>query len=248
MQTQHARTQDAHPFHASLVDHKRTTVGGPRPKPLWVHGRVVLQERARAEGTSTHVSIHVHPVSMPPQMVTIEGNIGSGKTTIAKHIANYMPDTEFFTAPSRTSNPHYPGYLKSPKDHAFAMQCWFLRSRLRIYVSALEHMERTQESVILDFSIWSDIIFATSHRNSGTMTQAEYEEYLALYDQIIKLALPPPHLSIILEASPRICRQRSEQARAAKGLPPLDEEYLDQLHELFRQRWLRECVLTACTS
>ena len=44
---------------------------------------------------------------MPTQMVTIEGNIGTGKTTIAKRMARHMPDTSFFPAPEPAANPHW---------------------------------------------------------------------------------------------------------------------------------------------
>ena len=66
---------------------------------------------------------------MPVQMVTIEGNIGSGKTTVARHITSYMPDTKFFPAPGRSKNPHWDNFHANPKEHAKEMQCWFLRER-----------------------------------------------------------------------------------------------------------------------
>ena len=93
---------------------------------------------------------------MPTQLVTIEGNVGTGKTTIARKIASYMPDTAFFPAPDPESNPHWAAFQEQPSQNALAMQLWFLRERLRVYVAALSHLQQQRESVILDFSIWSD--------------------------------------------------------------------------------------------
>ena len=110
---------------------------------------------------------------MPTQMVTIEGNIGTGKTTIAKRMARHMPDTAFFPAPEPAANPHWSAFEANPAAHALPMQLWFLRERLRVYVAALAHMERTRESVLLDFSVWSDLIFTQAHFEQGHLTSDE---------------------------------------------------------------------------
>ena len=94
--------------------------------------------------------------AMPAQLVTIEGIIGAGKTTVARHIANTMPDTRFFPAPGRSSNPHWAEFRAQPEQHCLSMQLWFLKERLRVYLEALSHMHKTGQSAILDFSLWSD--------------------------------------------------------------------------------------------
>ena len=170
------------------------------------------------------------------QMVTIEGNIGAGKTTVARHISKYMPDTKFFPAPGRSKNPYWDAFHENPKANAFAMQSWFLRERLRVYVSALRHMDTAGESVVLDFSLFSDEIFATAHFENGYMTKAEFEQYQELTRSIFALGLPPPHLTIMLLAAPSICLERS----AGLERPALNEAYLRRLDELHRQRYLRD--------
>ena len=146
---------------------------------------------------------------MPVQLVTIEGNIGTGKSTLANHVAQYMPTMRFFASPEHEGeNPHWAAFAANPAKHALAMQCWLLRARLRVYLRALRHMEEARESVILDFSIWSDLIFATKHFEDGNLTAAEFERYQKLAREIYALELPPPHLSIVLQATPEICLQR----------------------------------------
>ena len=83
---------------------------------------------------------------MALQLVTIEGNIGTGKTTIASHVAKYMPAMKFFAAPEPEDNPHYAAFLASPHEHALALQSWFLRERCRVYLAAVHHIEATRES------------------------------------------------------------------------------------------------------
>lgn len=173
---------------------------------------------------------------MPTQLVTIEGNIGSGKTTVARHIAATMPDTKFFPAPGRSQNPHWKAFKDEPKGHALQMQLWFLRARLHVYSTALQHMKESRESAVLDFSLWSDEAFAVSHYESGFMTADELAEYQRITRDIFDLGLPPPHLTILLHATPEVCLKR------AQGLerPLLSEDYLRRIEELQRQRFVRD--------
>mmetsp|Transcript_14443 Transcript_14443/g.33028 ORF Transcript_14443/g.33028 Transcript_14443/m.33028 type:complete len:256 (-) Transcript_14443:72-839(-) len=173
---------------------------------------------------------------MPPQLVTVEGIIGAGKTTVARHIASTMPDTRFFPAPGRSSNPHWNDFHLCPEQHALAMQCWFLRERLRVYTDALAHMRQTKESVVLDFSLWSDEAFAISHYENGFMRADELEAYTRLMRRIDALGLPPPHLTIVLHAAPEVCLRRAEGLER----PMLSEAYLARLDELHRQRFVRD--------
>ena len=43
-----------------------------------------------------------------------------------------MPDTRFFPAPEPEANPYWKLFQENPKEHALAMQCWFVRERLRV--------------------------------------------------------------------------------------------------------------------
>ena len=130
--------------------------------------------------------------------------------------------------------------LQDPAAHALAMQLWFLRERLRVYVTALGHMVRTRESVLLDFSVWSDGIFAQAHFEQGHLTPDELAAYRAVESQIESLGLPPPHLSILLAANPAVCLQRIESSSARASHNKLAEPYLHRLDALFQQRWLRD--------
>lgn len=192
---------------------------------------------------------------MQAQLVTIEGNIGTGKTTIAKKVAAYMPDTQFFAAPDPDTNPHWKAFQAEPKKHALAMQLWFLRQRLRVYVAALQHLEEKRESVILDFSIWSDSIFAEMHLEQGFLTPDEHRKYQDLERRILNLGLPPPHISIVLHAAPEVCLERCQETRKSTGLGSANSlmsnlssdlgdstslPYLKRVDELYQQVWLSD--------
>ena len=110
-------------------------------------------------------------------------------------------------------------------------------------------MEMTHESVILDFSLWSDVIFAYNHHDNGYLTDDQLEQYLLVSREILGLRLPPPHLSILLQTSPGICAQRA-QASATRSAQRrmsqeshdssafLGEAYMRAVDELYQHRWL----------
>ena len=181
---------------------------------------------------------------MPAQLVTVEGNIGTGKTTTARYVASYMPDTKFFAAPEPEANPHWEAFQSSPAEHALALQRWFLRERARVYIGAVRHIEQTRESAILDFSVWSDLIFARKHFEDGFLTPEEFEAYMEDSRRIFALHLPPPHLSIVLQVDPDTCLDRCRASPSRSNQSQLARAHLTRLDELIKQRWqLRDDVV-----
>ena len=202
-------------------------------KPLVLPNRTDRHHVAKCSGGKSWITR-----LMPLQLVTIEGNIGTGKTTIARLVAKHIPDCAFFPAPDPESNPHWSAFQKEPHKHALAMQIWFLRARLRTYIEALRYMNTKQESVILDFSVWSDIIFGTLHFQQGHLTAEEFSVYQELSRKIDELGLPPPHLTIVLHANPTECVRRCETSLTRSNTPTLDT--LHMVDALIKQRWLRD--------
>ena len=83
----------------------------PCKPPALAREAELLQPRVRT------VELHGHSRSptladasrvMAVQLVTIEGSIGTGKSTLANHVAQYMPSLTFFAAPEPEDNPGRP--------------------------------------------------------------------------------------------------------------------------------------------
>eukprot|EP00033_Pygsuia_biforma_P004220 GCRY01004628.1.p1 GENE.GCRY01004628.1~~GCRY01004628.1.p1 ORF type:complete len:237 (-),score=32.46 GCRY01004628.1:176-844(-) len=116
-----------------------------------------------------------------------------------------------------------------------------------MYVTAVRHILETGQGVILDRSVYSDIVFAEKNRMDGNISVSEYRYYLALRKQLLE-GLPFPHIVLYLDVKPELCFQRiMQRKRECESGIPLD--YLQGLDHCYRNmlRGMEElgsCVLT----
>lgn len=101
-------------------------------------------------------------------------------------------------------------------------------------------MLRTGRSVILDRSIFSDVVFAQNSFESGQISAAGYAYYLTLRDKLLAF-LPPPSVVVYLHASSDVCHHRiiNVRRRACEAGIPL--EYLRGLERCF-QMWQTDMI------
>ncbi|KAL0215997.1 hypothetical protein P9112_008181 [Eukaryota sp. TZLM1-RC] len=164
------------------------------------------------------------------KIIILEGNISAGKSTLASALGSYL-DAKVFFEPTVT-NPYLAKFYANPKRYALKMQVYLLRQRFIIYISALRHLIKTGQSVILDRSIFSDEVFALTNVHVGNISKEQYQYYKSLRSQMIDI-LPIPHLTIFLQTSPSVCQERvMKRARACESGIPLS--YLQKLHENYQ--------------
>lgn len=68
------------------------------------------------------------------------------------------------------------------------------------------------DGVILDRSIFSDIVFAERNFLDGNFTRRGYDYYLELRQRLLS-PLPPPHAVVYLDARPEVCYDRIHNMR-----------------------------------
>lgn len=136
--------------------------------------------------------------------VVVEGNIGSGKTTLASIVAerwNARLMLEQFS-----DNPFLPKFYENPDRHAFALELSFLAERYHQNRNELGHNDLFQPCVVADYSFAKSLIFAAIN-----LPEDEFELYRSLF-HIIHGRLPKPDIIIYLhcseEKSYRQIRQR----------------------------------------
>lgn len=66
---------------------------------------------------------------MKPFFISIEGNIGAGKTTLAKILAKEL-NAELLLE-KFDENPHLAKFYENPKQHALPVELWFLTERAK---------------------------------------------------------------------------------------------------------------------
>src|SRR5205085_112116 len=97
--------------------------------------------------------------AMRYRYITIEGNIGAGKTSLAKMLSkdfNGKLILEQFA-----DNPFLPHFYKNPKQYAFPLELFFLAERFQQLKDEAASPELFSSMVITDY------LFAKSHLFAG---------------------------------------------------------------------------------
>eukprot|EP00020_Sapocribrum_chincoteaguense_P011950 CAMPEP_0170734518 /NCGR_PEP_ID=MMETSP0437-20130122/2632_1 /TAXON_ID=0 /ORGANISM="Sexangularia sp." /LENGTH=286 /DNA_ID=CAMNT_0011072835 /DNA_START=35 /DNA_END=895 /DNA_ORIENTATION=- len=159
-------------------------------------------------------------------LIIIEGNISSGKTTLAKQLETEL-GYSVFLEPTIT-NPYLVKYYAEPRKYGLKMQLWLLRQRFRAYLAALSHIAETGQGVILDRSIYSDWVFAEKNRRDGNISEEGFAYYSSLRSQMLA-ALPLPSLALYLDVPASLCHSRVHNLRKRECESTIPLEYLEGL-------------------
>jgi deoxyguanosine kinase len=160
-----------------------------------------------------------------PRFIAVEGNIGVGKTTLAKRLArtfNYETLLE-----QAQENPFLDRFYLDRKAHALPTQLFFLFQRSRQF-QELRQGDMFEPVRVADFLIDKDPLFARA-----TLDSDELSLYQKVYEQLT-LDAPKPDLVIYLQAPVDVLLQRIRQ-RGILSEQAIDRDYLNQLNEAYTQ-------------
>ncbi|MCD4696214.1 MAG: deoxynucleoside kinase [Bacteroidales bacterium] len=154
--------------------------------------------------------------------VAIEGNIGSGKTTLAKMISrdfNARLILERFK-----DNSFLPKFYKDPDKYAFPLEMSFLADRFQQIKSDGSAPDLFSAFTISDYFIDKSLIFAKNN-----LQKDEFILYSRLFE-IINLSLPKPELIIYLYNSiERVLYNIQQRGRVYEQ--DIKYEYLDKIQQ-----------------
>lgn len=158
--------------------------------------------------------------------VGIAGNIGSGKTTLAKMLGKQFGWEVLLE--SVEDNPYLKDFYEDMSRWSFHLQVYFLNSRF----NQVAKIKDSISGSIQDRTIYEDCeIFAKNLHQSGHMTDRDYENYLELYQSMIK-HVEAPDLMIYLKADiPKLVANIQKRGRSYEELIRL--EYLKHLNERY---------------
>jgi deoxyguanosine kinase len=122
--------------------------------------------------------------------IVIEGNIGTGKTSLATRLSNDF-NTRLILE-RFADNPFLPKFYENQERYAFSLELSFLADRYKQLKSDLANLELFQQQTVSDYILSKSLIFA-----SITLKDDEYDLYQRLFD-IINPNLPKPDLLVYL--------------------------------------------------
>ncbi len=124
--------------------------------------------------------------------ITIEGNIGAGKTSLAKMLAkdfNGKLILEQFA-----DNPFLPQFYKSPKQYAFPLELFFLAERFQ------QLNDEAASPDLFNSLVVTDYLFAKSHLFAGINLEEEEMKLFKRLAMIMQSTLPEPELLVYLHS------------------------------------------------
>ena len=163
---------------------------------------------------------------MKYNFITIEGNIGAGKTTLAhllsKHFNARLILEEF------ADNPFLPKFYENQRQYAFPLELFFMAERYKQLKDLLQTKDMFQNVTVSDYLFTKCLLFAKVN-----LPEEEFLLYQKLFD-IINPQLVQPDLLIYLHA-PVNKLQENIRKRNRSYEQNIESEYLFTLQETYTQ-------------
>ncbi|MCW8897197.1 MAG: deoxynucleoside kinase [Flavobacteriales bacterium] len=163
-------------------------------------------------------------------LISIAGNIGSGKTTLTTQLAKHYKWEPHFE--DVDDNPYLNDFYNDMQRWSFNLQVYYMTSR----ISKIQEIRKGKKTVIQDRTTYEDAyIFAPNLHSMGLMTTRDFETYFSLF-KLQESFITPPDLLIYLRASvPTLVNQIQKRGRDYEESIRLD--YLKRLNERY-EAWI----------
>lgn len=154
--------------------------------------------------------------------IVIEGNIGSGKTTLATQMANDFNGK--LVLERFADNPFLPKFYSKPRRYAFPLELSFLADRYQQFTADLAQFDLFSECVIADYDIYKSLIFS-----KVTLTQDEFLLYKKFFDIIYKDAPKPDIYVYLYQSTEQLLENIRKRGRSFEQ--NIQPEYLQKINE-----------------
>lgn len=171
--------------------------------------------------------------------IAIAGNIGSGKTTLTRMLAQHYGWTPKFEAV--TYNPYLEDYYHDIPRWSFNLEVYFLTQRFKDILS----ISRSADTIIQDRSIFEGVyIFAANNYAMGNLSDRDFTTYMELFQLMMKMVNMPDLMIYLRSSVPHLVmhiqkRGRDyEQAMQLDYLKNLNDSYDDFIYNKYKGRVL----------
>jgi len=164
--------------------------------------------------------------------IGIAGNIGCGKTTLTRMLAEYYGWTPRFE--SVTYNPYLEDYYSDIPRWSFNLEVYFLAQRFK---DTLE-IAKNNGVIVQDRTILEGVqIFVQNNYRMGNLSERDFNTYMDLFDLMMSLVKLPDLLIYIRSSVPHLVSQIRKRGRDYEQTMSLD--YLAGLNDLY-EKWIGE--------
>ncbi|MBH2003740.1 MAG: deoxynucleoside kinase [Sphingobacteriia bacterium] len=161
---------------------------------------------------------------MKHHFITIEGNIGVGKTTLANLLARQL--NARLILEEFADNPFLPKFYENPAQYAFPLELFFMAERYKQLKEMVHTKELFQTVTVSDYLFTKCLLFAKVN-----LPEEEFRLYQKLFD-IIHQQLVFPDILIYLHA-PVSKLQQNIKKRNREFEQSIPDEYLFNIQETY---------------
>lgn len=156
--------------------------------------------------------------------ITIEGNIGAGKTTLSKILSEYYGAKLILE--EFADNPFLPDFYKNPAQYAFPLELFFMAERYKQLSEMLQSRDMFQQITISDYLFKKSLLFAKVN-----LPEQEYRLYQKLFD-IINPQIIQPDILIYLHAPVDKLKENIKKRNRIYE-QNIDPQYLHNLQDIY---------------
>jgi 2-amino-4-hydroxy-6-hydroxymethyldihydropteridine diphosphokinase len=166
------------------------------------------------------------PISEKYNYIAIEGNIGAGKTSLAK-----MMSDEFnakIVLERFADNPFLPKFYEDKERFAFPLEMSFLADRYQQLSDDLAQLDLFKNLIVSDYYIFKSLIFAQI-----TLQKEEYLLYRKMFDLMYKEITKPDLYVYLYQNTDRLLENIKKRGREYEQ--NIEADYLQKIHDGYKQ-------------
>ena len=162
--------------------------------------------------------------------IGIAGNIGSGKTTLTRMLAQHYGWTPKYEAV--TYNPYLEDYYKDIPRWSYNLETYFLAQRFK---DVLE-IAKSKETIIQDRTISEGVyIFVANNYEMGNLSERDYNTYMQLFELMMSTVKQPDLLIYLKSGIEHLVANIQKRGRDYEQ--SISIEYLDGLNRHYED-WI----------
>lgn len=164
--------------------------------------------------------------------IGIAGNIGSGKTTLTRMLAERYGWTPKYE--SVTFNPYLEDYYKDIPRWSYNLETYFLAQRFK----DLLEIAKSDDVIIQDRTILEGVyIFVANNLEQGNLSERDYDTYMQLFNLMMSIVRQPDLLIYLKSSVPQLVARIQKRGRDYEQSISL--EYLGGLNDRY-DKWISE--------
>lgn len=162
--------------------------------------------------------------------IGIAGNIGSGKTTLTRMLAEHYGWTPQYE--SVTYNPYLEDYYKDISRWSYNLETYFLAQRFK----DLLEIAKSDDVIIQDRTILEGVyIFVANNKALGNLSDRDFDTYMQLFELMMSMVRLPDLLIYLKSSVPHLVSQIQKRGRDYEQ--GISLEYLSGLNERY-ESWI----------